>query len=49
MHRPQRLLLKYKGYDVVIKSPYTTEDGEKFDAIATELRVMLESILREVV
>ncbi len=49
VHRPHKELLKYKGYPVTISSPYATEDYEKFDAIATQLRVLLESILTEVI
>lgn len=39
--RPNQFLMKYKGYDVVIKSDSQTEDSTKFDRIATELRVIL--------
>lgn len=47
--KPKKELLKYKGYSVYIKSEDATEDEGKFDRITTELRVLLESIFRELV
>lgn len=46
--RPQKKLLSYKGFDIILKSNNATEDEKKFDDITFELRIIIESILKEI-
>lgn len=48
VHRPQSLITRYKGYEVLVKSNNATEDVRKFDSIVLELQLMLKD-LQEVV